>query len=258
MAEYERLAGDQRMEMKWLVTSLLLCSVALAGPPHATSPASPYFLPLVKRAAAGGGGSFDFIETFEGTGFAETYGPADWTQLGTPDEDYTGTVLEGSQSCLIGVGSHNIQIDLGDGSAWEVYFKLRMNSISGNQNIAYILDSSDTIISLLVVINAGGDLHVGDNLGNYTSPAIDLNVDTTYHIWWRYVKGTGANGIFTLGVSTDGTRPTSGAGYAEQTAHQRTTDADELRFFVENVATWDIIIDRVIVNFDGETIPSNP
>lgn len=74
-----------------------------------------------------------------------------------------------------------------------------------------------------------------------------MSSNTTYHVWTRYKKGTGANAIASVGFSTDGTRPTSGNNYAELTAGAYTVDCDRVLMVGanDNVARY---FDRYLIS----------
>jgi hypothetical protein len=83
-----------------------------------------------------------------------------------------------------------------------------------------------------------------------------MSINTTYHIWVKYVKGSGANAVIESGFSTDGTRPTSGSAFVTQTVGTATADTDRIMFGQSSSNTVSTYIDKVRV--DDAVIGDNP
>ena len=84
-----------------------------------------------------------------------------------------------------------------------------------------------------------------------------MSTGTTYHVWVKYVKGSGSNAVVEVGFSTDGTRPTSGGTFATQTSGgTATVDTDRIMFGQSSSNTVGAYFDKVRV--DDAVIGDNP
>lgn len=73
---------------------------------------------------------------------------------------------------------------------------------SGNSTVVTGIDlQADTTAYKIRMRYSTSDYYAGDGVAR--------NSATTYHIWWDYTPGTGANGKVHYYVSTDGTKPAS-------------------------------------------------
>src|SRR6185295_9864083 len=138
-------------------------------------------------------------EGFEGTGFENT----GWTKNGTPNADYTNTVLHGAQS-LNCSGAQFVWRNFQYAASFNLYFRVRWITWSDYASVIYWDDSSwGTAASLYADDNRFELSHGGASaLGTTT-----LVANTTYHVWVEWTKGTGSNGTMKLFVSTTGTKP---------------------------------------------------
>jgi len=252
----------RRLSSSWVLAScgILLLSSVCALPPFF----SPGF--IRNRAAAAGGGpnppaSPLLNQKFEGTGYdnSET-----WTESlggGIVDEDYTATVLDGSQSLRIqnaagGGVSYTAETFTAGGERW-AFCKIRLTSLEAvavTRSIAFWNNVGATLAA--VEINTSGTLHLV--CGATTADTVDaMSTGTTYYMWFHYLKGTGANAVADVGFSTTSTRPTSGNKFVQITTGSPTTDAVEFAIHVwNNNNPSDFIYDRVYV--DDEQIGDNP
>lgn len=253
--------------MKPLIACLLLVSLAAYGQVFRIGdPGLPRNKQQGKLATSGGGGGGSpptsplISEHFEAAGYDEM----NWnenlgTPLGTIDEDYTSAPLAGSQSLRI-VKS----------TADQTYIAKSIPAGMGTDRWAHIicrfttLPTEDTpflqfwessfashcsAVSILSVAN-GSKLRVyqGAVTGTTTDSVL---IDTTYHIWFLYNDGTGANGFGYVGFSTDGTRPTSGNNkYAEITTGTSSADPGEFEISLEGYGGTAavVIVDTVWVD----------
>jgi hypothetical protein len=150
---------------------------------------------------------FNPFQNFEGTGLDNsetwsTYGS------GTANPDYTTTALRGTQSLSLVNGGDQIQYyhataDLS--TAW-VFFRFRKTADWDNAtSIAYLMDSSyNSILSIDPTGATSANLVSGT-----ASTAISYTWanNTTYVVWLKLVKGTGANGVAEIYINTSGTKP---------------------------------------------------
>lgn len=206
-----------------------------------------------------GGITYLLQENFEGTGYENS-----WTEAGTGtiDKDYTGTVLEGSQSLRINLSSQSgrttntLSVDQ---AIIEAYFLFRPVAIpSGQRQIWASKDSGGNYMGELQ-INASGALIAQAGGGSTATTTGTLSAGTTYHVWVRVATGTGANGVCSVGFSTDGTRPTSGNNYKSSSNGTRTTSNHFTIFgsYAAATTTFEWIFDKYRIT-DGTTIGDNP
>lgn len=209
------------------------------------------------QASAGAGVSYLLEENFEGTG-----APSGWNSGGTVNWDYTTTVLQGSQSLLV---------DATSGSGWaltttftaqttiEVYFLYRTSTPTADagytSDVFYLRDGSSIRMSLVLLSNATLWLTHG---ANSAASGTAFSANTTYHVWLRYVAGSGANGVAKVAASTTGTRPTADPIYAEVTTGTATTSVDNLMLVATNMPINKplSIFDRLLVSTSA--IGDNP
>ncbi len=188
------------------------------------------------------------------------HGPEIWTESGTGtiDQQYTATVLAGTQSLSI-LQSANIAGDLSptftaQDEVW-VYLLLRPVSIEAGiiRTLVGIRNSSGSTFCGLQ-IDTDGSLRVAMNVVADTVGTVSAG--TTYHIWFHYKKGTGADAIADVGFSTNGIRPTSGNNFAQTTTGNPTSQAVAIMLGPNASATQQYIFDNVRV--DDVQIGDNP
>lgn len=200
---------------------------------------------------------------FEGTSYDNSQ---TWAEVGsaTLNEDYTTTVLVGSQSMLIDLTSNTgdttsplISMPSGGGNIWYVYFQLRVLTFpSSGFRVATVTNSFD------LSINASSNLVIRPQVGTGVATVGKLEAGTTYHVWMQGsgndIETAGA-GTARVGFSTTGIRPTSGDNYAIDTdvsANGPFTTV-QLVFGSRQVsANYSVIIDKVRV--DNDVIGDNP
>lgn len=202
-------------------------------------------------------------QNFEGTGYdnSET-----WTETlndGTIDEDYTTTVLHGSQSLFINdtVSPYPNTVSSSWSSATVTYgyFMLRLDARPGSLFTLFIgrLGANTRFV---IDVLATGAIRAYGNVGGSGTAAIPVSVlsgSTTYHIWWS-IDATSSPETVTIAFSTDGVRPTSGNNYASSVSDM-SSNIDRLFFttlFLTGSSTTETIIDRVLV--DDVQIGDNP
>jgi hypothetical protein len=155
---------------------------------------------------------------------------AGWTNASTP---VWGSVT--SPAPVDGVSATALELNTSADSALrtftasgEVWFYIILNvsSLASTNNLIYLLDSSSTELARLAFLSTGAVR--GYNGGsNNTSSAGTVVAATTYHIWFRYVKGTGANSITQTWVATSATKP--GSTTTSYLIGASTTDCDRIR-----------------------------
>lgn len=171
--------------------------------PYAFTPASSYLLQ----------------ENFEGTGYELS-----WTETSTPDEDYTTTVLAGSQSWFADATTKYAHANFTAQDDCWAYALYRFNGTPGANSIVFSLRNSSDAELCSFRHRSANTPQAGP--GSPTAGSA-LSSGTTYHVWLHYIKGTGANATTELYISTTGTRPGSPTSVA--TNSTGTTQASRIR-----------------------------
>lgn len=205
------------------------------------------------RPAAGGGGSATYVlsEDFEGAG-----APSGWsTILGTsPNYDNTTNVLAGSESLALPVStvvqSTNFTADLS--TVW-VYFMVKPSALKDGA-LCQIYDTGGDMVAQ-AVLNADGTLSGSDSAFHSGTTVATMSAGTTYHVWLKYVKGTGANQVTTVWFNTSATLPT-GNNSATNSAGIGTLNARSIYLWQDSGAAAGFIYDKV--RADDVEIGSNP
>ncbi len=191
------------------------------------------------------GAPFLINENCEGTGT-----PATWTDVaGSPNWDYTTIPLSDAQSLYLSTATAaaRVRVEWTDKTEIWWYFLLRLTNGTATA-------SSITSVSL---VNGAGGVGTATGLSINTTghprvgatPTTDaFIIDTTYHVWCHYLKGTGANATLDVGFSTDGVRPTSGTKFAQETTNGSTTNAGRLTQGTPGITlACDLIVDNIRV-----------
>ncbi len=193
-------------------------------------------------------------ENFEGAGL-----PSGWTATNvTHDYDYTTTPPQGLESYRQNRSASSptlLSPTFTASSPVEAYFLYRpMTAFGTTQRVFFILNGTSECVR--VSINTSGGFQVRAGGGTEVSTTDTMTINTTYHVWVRYVKGTGTDAFASVAFSTTGTRPTSGNAYRESTNGTATLDADRVRLGIANSSTFDQLFDRILVS--TSSIPNSP
>jgi VCBS repeat-containing protein len=160
--------------------------------------ASDTFVLTVNSASAP---TYLLTEGFEGTGFENT----GWSKVGTPNENYTNFVLHGAQS-LNCVGNQHVFRSFAFSTSFYVYFRVRWNTWDDYNSVIYWDDATYDTAAILYADDNRLQLNHGSVIANGSTT---IAVNTTYHVWVEWTKGTGNNGTMKLFMSTTGTKPAS-------------------------------------------------
>lgn len=200
------------------------------------------------------GTSYVWKQDFEGTGYDNGQ---TWTESGSGvlDEDYTSTVLVGSQSLNIDLTS-NIGAAYGpphtlveSPTIHYAYFQLRVISFP---SAAHRIFSISNVLD--VSINATSNLTVRPAVGIAVATVGKLEAGVTYHVW---TSGSGqgiettSQGTARVSFSTDGVRPTSGDNYAIDSDPATGPGTNPSQVVIGTLgigANYNIILDRMRVN----------
>lgn len=177
--------------------------------------------------AGGGGVTYDLVdESAEGTGT-----PSGWTDAGSPNWDYTTTILQGTHSLLCGGGSSSYKTFASQSTAYG-YCLLRIpTSLPGSVTTYCGFRASDASTRAVVRVNASGQVTIFADGSDSPACVATMSANTTYHVWWQFT----ASGTCSVAFSTDGTRPTSGDNYTYKTGGAGTCE----RYVVNPVAIYD-------------------
>lgn len=207
-------------------------------------------------ASGGGGVTYLLQENFEGTGYELV-----WTEAaGTPDEDYVPTPsIEGTQSLRLNGTSATQRTDSPTFSAttetW-FYARFRPEALPSSGVHDSIVLRNGTTAMCTMGVSSTGTLRV-TIAGTSANTVGTMTAGTDYHIWIRWVPGTGANAFGSVGFSTDGTRPTSGNNFVQTAASGTgTLGANNVRLTAPTGAAPIFIYDKLRV--DDVTIGDNP
>jgi hypothetical protein len=186
-------------------------------------------------------------EGFDATG-TPGYDNTGWTESGAANENYTTTILHGTQS-LNCSGAQYIQRTFQYSTSFNLYFRVRWITWSDFKSVIYWDDSGFNTVA-----NVYGD----DNRLQIKHGSVSVNgttviaAGTTYHVWVEWTKGTGANGTMKLYMSTTGTKPAS----AEASITTGNGGATQRIYVGPTSAGPNVIFDRILV--DDVPIGSNP
>jgi hypothetical protein len=210
---------------------------------------------LVQPKVSGAAPTYLLNQNFEGTGYDNSEA---WLEAGTPNEDYTTSPapLEGSQSLLCDLGGNNRAFSpdfAATADAWGYVLFRPLTIDLGDTPVVFRRLDGAAVMS--VIINATGNIRIEDAsvATSYTTDA--MAVGTTYHIRVHYVKGTGANAVYSAEFSTDGTFAGSGNKFTGTSVGVSTDDATSIRLAADT-GTCSFIFDKARV--DNAVIGNNP
>jgi hypothetical protein len=226
--------------------TIILCALALIGlAVWAQARTTVVVVGQSAAAAADECAGMLVCQNFEGTGYdhSET-----WTEAGTGtvNEDYTDTILRGSQSLYVVRTSSTTTTTTSftEQSTVHVAFRVRIPDLTDDLTFFRILDSSNNVLVRLVMYATGDRVLIshGTSTNSYW---YSFSNSTTYYMWITYIAGTGANGTTYLYVSTTGTKPETPSD--TQTDGTATANAAKIAL-VSDVASRIAIFDQVLVS----------
>lgn len=199
-------------------------------------------------------GSYIVMQNFEGTGYdhCET-----WSEVSTPDPDYTGVVLEGAQSLRIQQSGSSVLIRktfTGMSEVW-AYFLLHPVTRGVVDDRSIMRLNSSIVDPLIIWVKSNGRLML--QIGGITATTVDSISDgTTYDVWCYYKQGSGANAIGSVGFATNGTKPVGGNKFASIANGTATGLAISVEIGSGQTVTQEYVYDKVRVS--ATTIGDNP
>jgi hypothetical protein len=192
-------------------------------------------------------------------GWAEDIGPG-----GVVNEDYTATVLYGTQSLFIDEPNDDQAYTTNSFAAndrvW-MAFRFRPTNIPDTADTGVIrLTDSANACQFRFTLNSDGEPRVQFGCGGTAfQPSATMAVNTTYTVWIEYWNDNGPNAYLSMAFSTGSVRPTSGSNFVEATGAQTATQVSRVlvgRPGSENGSEIDFIIDHLLI--DDVQIESYP
>ena len=192
--------------------AILICVTALSSAQFIINPYS--------FAAPGGGG-----------GGTTIYGPVDmeatgaesgWsTFAGSPNWDQTTPHKNGAQSLDLPIGATVQSSALNNGTiTWK--FWLYSDDLPGADDAVMNAYNTGFSEAMVAQITSTGQLKFVASAVATTTDG--MAADTWYFVTVVFAKGTGSDGVASVGFSTDGSSPTSGNKYAAVSTHNVTTN----------------------------------
>jgi len=183
-------------------------------------------------------------QNFEGTGYDNS---ESWTESGAPDEDWTGTILRGSQSLLLD-DNDNVYLAFTAQSEIWTHFLFQTVDATPASDLFIMRLTNGTTTQVYLRLKTSGVLRAESLYGVYAQGG-SLADNTTYHIWTRYKKGTGVNAEVDVYYGTSATIPESATiSFSNGTG---TLDINRITLLADpssGTATADVFIDQVLVD----------
>lgn len=204
---------------------------------------------LLTTTTRGSAQTYLLSEGFEGPGYENSGWIVPPNSTSAPDPDHTGTVLLGNQSLRCN-GVSFIQRPFQREDPFSCYLRVRWAAWSDYKFVVDWLDGGQGSTATLLT-SFGNKLEIRH--GSVSVPGTTtIALNTTYHVWIEWTKGSGSDGTMKLFVSTDGSKPaapevsiTTGNGVAPA--------AFDVGPFGAGV---DVLYDSILI--DDEPIGSNP
>ena len=225
------------MARRILLNLLLLVLCLTATGQSRNSLRDPGFVSRIVGTPTGGGGGGttwlleeNWDSTTEDTG---------WTYTGTYDNDYTTTVLEGSQSIwLDGAATEATVLKsfTADSEVWAYFMYWKNENPGANVDIFAIRDSGGNNLLRLQLRTSGAIRIFQGTTGDSTTTTVGTIANSTLtHIWVHYKAdpaGGAAEGVAEIWMDVDGdgsaTKPASSGNYYEiAPAGDATADAEQ-------------------------------
>lgn len=191
----------------------------------------------------------------------EAPGATGWTSTTTtPNVAWTSQYntspapLVGSYSGRIDGTTQQVNAQKTFTASGNVYCRFRVNhsrGTGGNGTLATLRNSAGTVLATFGIVNTSSTSRAIPAGGSTVNAATAPTLGTTYYCWFEYEKGTGANAIVRVGLSTSPTRPTwpaSGASgfLAVSVNGTSTSNADRIMFGTNtSVTNYSVILDDI-------------
>ena len=181
---------------------------------------------------------FLVCENFEGTGM-----PTGWAlNGGSPDWDYTTTILRGTQSLKM-AADEVVTPALSDQSEIYLHFLYRTAQLPASDQGFFRFYPG-----LHLYITSSGQVKMQEQYPPYAgaTSSSGMSINTTYHIWVHYKAGTGSNQIASIEFTSLATMSPVGSGnnFAGYTAGGLTTAYP--RIYLDSGSGGNAIIDQFL------------
>ncbi len=212
--------------------------------------------------------SYWFDERFEPTGGANGGYTNAWTEAGTGtiEQDYATSPPQGFQALQISGTTQNprstftLPVDVTE--FWG-FCKFRVDTaISANRLVLQISDTGGTATGGFTLVSSAGSppntLTARNGTTNATTTVTGLTAGADYNIWFHWKKGSGANGIGSVGfdVAANTTEITSGNQFSSVTGNA-VVDAHSITVGFPSNTTGAFVIDMILLS-NTATIGNNP
>lgn len=185
--------------------------------------------------------------------FASGSLPSGWNAGSTGDFGYATSPapLEGSYSLRVdSTDTFGGLYDRGSEFAAEQWghFLLSVDSLpAASETFFWLYDGSLAVNPLKLALISDGTIVVADsNAAHNATTASGISAATTYHVWWRYKPGSGANGEKEVWINTANNRAGTASGFhAVDTAGAITTGVRYFNFNGADASTLNFIVDTV-------------
>ena len=179
-----------------------------------------------------------------GGGGTPIYGPVDmeatgaesgWSTIaGSPNWDATAQFKNGAQSLELPAGA-TVKSPTNDNGQITWKFWMRADSLPASDANVMAAYSGDFSQAFVIQITSIGLLKLATATSVTTVDG--LSADVWYFVTCVFAKGTGADGVGTIGFSTDGSSPSSGNKYASHT-HETTLNLPNNYFYGAQHTFW--------------------
>jgi hypothetical protein len=192
-------------------------------------------------------------------GWGEDVGPG-----GVVNEDYTATVLYGTQSLLVDELEDDPVMTTNSFAPQDrvwvaVIFRAVSIPDTADSTFLRLNDASGNCQIRLTLNNDGNEMRAQFACAGLAYLVGNISVNTTYYIWMEYWNDNGANSYVTVSFSTSPVKPTSGPGFMEATGTATATQVSHVQLghsSGENGQEVDFIIDHLLI--DDEPILDYP
>lgn len=226
--------------MRFLISILLLCFLPIrAAGPVIQTPA---------RAAAGA--SYQLLETFDNAG-GDGYDVAGWTENGTPNQDSTTVILEGTQSLRVSSqNDYSLHSLTAQDETW-FYEIIQVSALMVGDYVPIWIGNSGSRIGYVAFNGNTGKMFVLHGTVASTDTTDGIVAGQAYKVRARYVVGGGGNGIVQAEfVEVAGEFSGSGNKFKSLTTGDATAQPNQLRLG-NGSASGVIDHDRLHVNSTG-------
>lgn len=153
---------------------------------------------------------------------------------GTINPDNTTNVLYGTQSLAVVEAEDDPTMVTNSFTASDhvfVAFRFKPTLLPDTtDSTVFRLNDVDGNCQVRITVNSDSEIRVQIACtGTAFQPATTLSIGTTYTIWLEYDNDNGANSYTSLGISTNGTRPTSGDGFIDGTGTSTATQVSHVQ-----------------------------